>query len=117
MKVGRSAARAMPGARSRMPRSGMQRPAAARQALVFGKPAPDFFQAALASMGCAPSEAVMVGDDAESDIGGAVAVKMKAVLVRTGKYEPGAESAYALPPTCLADDLAAAADWILAGNT
>jgi HAD superfamily hydrolase (TIGR01458 family) len=87
--------------------------AAARQALVFGKPAPDFFLAVLESMGCAPGEAVMVGDDAESDIAGAVAVKLKAVLVRTGKYEPGAETAYALPPTQLADDLAAAADWIL----
>ena len=91
--------------------------AAARQALVFGKPSPDFFHAALASMGCTPHEAVMVGDDAESDIAGAAAVKMKAVLVRTGKYETGAETAYALPPTYLADDLAAAADWILAGNS
>ena len=72
---------------------------------------------ALASMGCTPHEAVMVGDDAESDIAGAAAVKMKAVLVRTGKYETGAETAYALPPTYLADDLAAAADWILAGNS
>lgn len=87
--------------------------AAGRKAQVFGKPAPDFFLAAVNSIGCAPGETVMVGDDAESDIAGAVAAKLKAVLVRTGKYEPGAEHAYPPPPTHLADDLAAAADWIL----
>jgi HAD superfamily hydrolase (TIGR01458 family) len=87
--------------------------AAERQARVFGKPAPDFFLAAVDSIGCAPGEAVMVGDDAESDIAGAIAAGLKAVLVRTGKYQPGAEQAYPPPPTHLADDLAAAADWIL----
>ena len=34
-----------------------------KQAIVLGKPWPDFFHAALASMGCVPDDAVMVGDD------------------------------------------------------
>lgn len=89
--------------------------AAGRQARVFGKPAPDFFLAAVDSIGCALGEAVMVGDDAEADVAGAIAAGLKAVLVRTGKYEPGAEHAYPPPPTHLADDLAAATDWILRG--
>ncbi|HEX2759674.1 MAG TPA: TIGR01458 family HAD-type hydrolase [Rhizomicrobium sp.] len=87
--------------------------AAGRQARVFGKPAPDFFLGAVDSIGCSPGEAVMVGDDAESDVAGAITAGLKAVLVRTGKYEPGAEHAYPPPPTHLADDLAAATDWIL----
>lgn len=87
--------------------------AAGRKAQVFVKPAPDFFLAAVDSIGSAPGETVMVGDDAESDVAGAIAAGLKAVLVRTGKYEPGAEHAHPPPPTHLADDLAAAADWIL----
>jgi HAD superfamily hydrolase (TIGR01458 family) len=91
--------------------------AAGRQARVFGKPAADFFHAAVASIGCTPGEAVMVGDDAESDAAGAITAGLKAVLVRTGKYEPGAEHAYLPPPTHLADDLAAATDWMLSGGS
>jgi len=90
--------------------------AAGRAAKVFGKPAPDFFLAAVASIGCAPDQAVMVGDDAESDVAGAIAAGLKGVLVRTGKYEAGAENAFTPSPTHVAADLAAAADWILRGG-
>jgi HAD superfamily hydrolase (TIGR01458 family) len=87
--------------------------AAGRAAKIFGKPAPDFFLAAVASIGCTPDQAVMVGDDAESDVAGAIAAGLKGVLVRTGKYETGAEHAFSPLPTHVAADLAAAADWIL----
>ncbi len=90
--------------------------AAGGQARIFGKPAPDFFLSAVESIGCAPGEAVMVGDDAESDVAGAAAAGLSGVLVRTGKYQPGAETAFRPPPTHVAADLAAAADWILAGG-
>ena len=64
-----------------------------RQAVLFGKPAADFFQAALASAGCDGKEAVMVGDDAEADVAGALAAGVgSALLVRTGKYRPGDEN-------------------------
>ena len=33
-----------------------------------------------------PDRAVMVGDDIESDIGGALSAGLAAILVRTGKY-------------------------------
>ena len=39
--------------------------ASGKEALVLGKPAEAFFQAALTSMDCAPGDAVMVGDDVE----------------------------------------------------
>jgi 4-nitrophenyl phosphatase len=38
---------------------------------VFGKPAPNLFQTALARAGVAPHEAVMIGDNPETDIAGA----------------------------------------------
>jgi HAD superfamily hydrolase (TIGR01458 family) len=55
------------------------------QARVLGKPSPDFFLLALATLARTPATAVVVGDDLASDIGGAHAVGAAAVLVRTGK--------------------------------
>ena len=89
--------------------------ATGREALVLGKPSPAFFQAALASMNCAPESAVMVGDDAESDIAGALDAGLAAaVLVRTGKYRRGDETRFSPTPTATVADLSAATDWILA---
>jgi HAD superfamily hydrolase (TIGR01458 family) len=60
--------------------------AAGATARVLGKPSHDFFALALASVGCAAADAVMVGDDATSDIAGAAAAGLHTVRVRTGKY-------------------------------
>jgi len=62
--------------------------AAGVEATVVGKPSPEFFHQALHSMGVAPVEAIMVGDDIESDIAGAQAAGIRAVMVRTGKFRP-----------------------------
>jgi HAD superfamily hydrolase (TIGR01458 family) len=89
--------------------------ASQRTAIVLGKPAPEFFVAALTSMGCTPHETVMVGDDAEADVAGALRAGLgAAVLVRTGKYSPGDEDRFDPPPTLTVDGVTAAADWILA---
>lgn len=87
--------------------------ASGREATVLGKPSPAFFQAALDSIGCTAGEAVMVGDDVENDVGGALAAGLSGVLVRTGKYREGDENRIAAPPSHVAADLAAAVDWIL----
>ncbi|HML93697.1 TIGR01458 family HAD-type hydrolase [Methyloceanibacter sp.] len=88
--------------------------ACGEDAIVLGKPSPDFFDAALESMDCAPEDAVMVGDDAESDVAGALKAGLSnAVLVRTGKYRDGDEDRFDPPPTAVADDLAGAVAWIL----
>ena len=60
--------------------------AANTEAVVVGKPSADFFQLALDDLGVAASEAVMVGDDIDADIGGAQGAGLTAVQVRTGKY-------------------------------
>ena len=89
--------------------------ASQQPALVLGKPSADFFLAAIASMGCGPGDAVMVGDDAEADIAGALRAGMAgALLVRTGKFRAGDEARFEPRPTAVVDDLGAAADWILA---
>ncbi len=57
-------------------------------AIVMGKPDQGFFQMALQDMGLLPADVVMVGDDPFSDIGGAKAAGIRAVQVKTGKYNP-----------------------------
>ncbi|ASY72994.1 hydrolase [Sinorhizobium fredii USDA 205] len=86
-----------------------------RQAIVLGKPAPGFFHSALATIPCAAAEAAMVGDDAETDVAGALNAGLgQALLVRTGKYREGDEARFAPVPTATVQDISAAVDWILA---
>src|SRR5262249_51627757 len=56
--------------------------AAGVQARLFGKPSPAFFQAAVRSIGCQAADAIMIGDDAEADVNGAIAAGLAAILVR-----------------------------------
>ncbi|OXY94923.1 TIGR01458 family HAD-type hydrolase [Streptomyces diastatochromogenes] len=62
--------------------------AARVEAEVMGKPSPAFFEAALARLGVAADQALMVGDDIESDVLGAQRIGITGVLVRTGKFQP-----------------------------
>ena len=87
--------------------------ASAKQAEVIGKPSRAFFDAARASLGTEAPETVMIGDDVEGDVGGALAAGLAGVLVRTGKYKDGDEGRIEPEPTAVHDDLAAAVAWIL----
>ncbi len=80
--------------------------ASGREALVVGKPSPVFFEAALASAGVAAGDAVMVGDDVESDVGGAQRAGLRGVLVRTGKYREDRVRASGVVPDALVDSIA-----------
>jgi HAD superfamily hydrolase (TIGR01458 family) len=60
--------------------------ATGKAATVLGKPSPDFFRAVCTDLGTAPEHCLMVGDDIESDIGGAQNMGMQTALVQTGKY-------------------------------
>jgi HAD superfamily hydrolase (TIGR01458 family) len=60
--------------------------AAGVQAEVTGKPSAAFFATALAALGASAPQAVMVGDDIETDILGAQRHGLATVLVKTGKY-------------------------------
>ncbi|WP_329345112.1 HAD-IIA family hydrolase [Streptomyces sp. NBC_01352] len=62
--------------------------AARVEAEVTGKPSAAFFAAALAHLGVGAQDAVMVGDDIESDVLAAQRAGVTGVLVKTGKYLP-----------------------------
>jgi HAD superfamily hydrolase (TIGR01458 family) len=80
--------------------------AAAVEAEVVGKPTAAYFQAALAELGAAPGEAVMVGDDVESDIGGAKRLGLHGVLVRTGKFRGSSLAQAEIEPDAVLDSIA-----------
>jgi HAD superfamily hydrolase (TIGR01458 family) len=80
--------------------------AAGCEALVVGKPAGAFFDHVLDGLGVPAGAAVMVGDDIESDIGGALRAGLAAVLVRTGKYREEAVAASGIEPTAIVDSAA-----------
>jgi len=88
--------------------------ASRREAVLLGKPAREFFRAALASLDCDGKDAVMVGDDAEADVAGALAAGLgTALLVRTGKYQRGDEHRVQPAPSATVADLADATEWII----
>jgi len=58
------------------------------EARVLGKPSPDFFAIALAMIGCAPGDTLMIGDDLVGDVLGAQEAGMQGILTRTGKFRP-----------------------------
>ncbi len=86
--------------------------AAGTRAKVLGKPAAEFFEAAAASLGCKPEHAVMIGDDAEADVDGAIDARLQGLLVRTGKYRKGDEDRID-PGAITVADIGAAVEWIL----
>ncbi len=58
--------------------------ATGREALVIGKPAPEMFSSILAAAGVEASEALVIGDNPDSDIAGAYRSAIESVLVLTG---------------------------------
>jgi len=85
--------------------------AAEAQALVLGKPSPDFFRLALEAAGIEARQAVVVGDDRAADVGGGRAAGCHTVLVRTGKAGGGSGP----EPDVLVDSVADLPD-LLAGD-
>jgi ribonucleotide monophosphatase NagD (HAD superfamily) len=59
--------------------------AAGVEAVVCGKPAAAYFEAAVSALGVSADRAAMVGDDVVNDVDGARAAGLLGILVRTGK--------------------------------
>lgn len=87
--------------------------AADTKATVLGKPSSTFFHSALAEFDCPVDEIVMVGDDVEADVCGAVTAGLQGLLVRTGKYRAVDESMIDQSDAQVVDDIGAAVEWIL----
>jgi len=86
--------------------------AAQVEAEIVGKPTAAYFKSALAELDSTASDAVMVGDDVEADIGGAKRIGMRGVLVRTGKFRPAALEEADPQPDAVIDSVADLPAWI-----
>jgi HAD superfamily hydrolase (TIGR01458 family) len=84
--------------------------ATGRQAVVLGKPAAPFFQAAAARLNLSPEQLLMIGDDVVGDIGGAQRAGLRGGLVKTGKYRPH-DAEGEIHPDALLDSVAALPAW------
>jgi HAD superfamily hydrolase (TIGR01458 family) len=80
-------------------------------ATVLGKPSPAYFEAALTALDADPERAWMVGDDVDADIGGAAALGMHTILVRTGKFRNDA-GAWSAQPDVVVDSIADVPTWL-----
>jgi HAD superfamily hydrolase (TIGR01458 family) len=80
--------------------------ATGREAYVVGKPARGFFDEVLRGLRVDADAAAMVGDDVESDIGGAMRAGLAGILVRTGKYREDAVEASGVAPSATVDSIA-----------
>ena len=58
------------------------------EAVVMGKPARAFFDAAVQRLGTSAAQTVMIGDDIVGDVEGAQAAGLTGILVQTGKFRP-----------------------------
>jgi HAD superfamily hydrolase (TIGR01458 family) len=88
--------------------------ATGRKAYVVGKPAPAFFGEVLGDLGVEAEAAAMIGDDVESDIGGAQGAGLAGILVRTGKYREDAVRAAGIVPTATVATVAEVPDLLAA---
>jgi len=84
--------------------------AAGCEAVVMGKPAKSFFEAALRHLGTAAADTVMIGDDVSGDVAGAQAAGLTGILVRTGKFRP-ADLDGAVRPDAVLDSVADLPRW------
>lgn len=80
--------------------------ATGKTAVLMGKPSAAYFELALGDMGVRREEAVMIGDDIRTDVGGAQASGMRAVLVRTGKYRDDVLAGSGITPDLVIDSVA-----------
>jgi HAD superfamily hydrolase (TIGR01458 family) len=80
--------------------------ASGRDAIVLGKPSPEFFATALQELGAPAARAAMIGDDLEADVGGAIDCGLAGVLVRTGKYREETLEQSDITPTLIWDSIA-----------
>lgn len=84
--------------------------AAAREAVVLGKPAEAFYGTACSALDLATEDVVMVGDDVRTDVEGAQRTGLRGILVRTGKFAE-ADLETDVRPDGVLDSLADLPEW------
>ena len=76
------------------------------KATIIGKPSKTFFELALEDIGLPAEKVAMIGDDINSDIGGAQEAGLSGILVRTGKYRPELAEQSPVTPDLVIDSIA-----------
>lgn len=82
------------------------------ESLVVGKPSRSFFSSAVGDMGLDLDSVIMVGDDIEADIGGALAAGLRAIQVETGKYSPRDDDQPSVRPSARMSSIADLPEWL-----
>ncbi|MCK5127710.1 MAG: TIGR01458 family HAD-type hydrolase [candidate division Zixibacteria bacterium] len=80
--------------------------ASGKTATVIGKPNREFFHLAVEDMGVSPEGVIMVGDDINSDIGGAQNAGLRGILVKTGKYRESLVAESEITPDMIINSVA-----------
>lgn len=83
-----------------------------KRAHIIGKPERAMFEAAVGSLGVTAGEALMVGDDLDSDVRGAQRAGMAAVQVRTGKFRDEQLDIGGRMPDAVIDSVADLPRWL-----
>lgn len=76
------------------------------RAILMGKPSPHFFNMALRDLGLNAHQVMMVGDDIDSDVGGAQGAGLHGVLVKTGKFRETYAKISGIRPEAVIDSVA-----------
>jgi HAD superfamily hydrolase (TIGR01458 family) len=84
--------------------------AAGVEPVVLGKPAPEFFAAALAELGVDADHTWMIGDDIRADVEGAQDAGLHGMLVKTGKFRAH-DLKLGIRPDAALDSIADLPDW------
>lgn len=87
--------------------------ASSTKAIVLGKPSKEFFFEAIKNFHCKPDQVVMVGDDVEADVIGALTSGLQAILVQTGKYRPSDEQVLQGSSAYVVSNISSAAELII----
>jgi ribonucleotide monophosphatase NagD (HAD superfamily) len=80
--------------------------ATGKTARIVGKPSREFFELGLGDMELPASAVAMVGDDIESDIGGAQRAGITGILVKTGKFREDMVADSGIEPAHTIDSIA-----------
>jgi|SRR5579859_3753459 len=91
---------------------GYRRRFACEYATILGKPDRAFFEQALRSIGVPASEAVMIGDDIENDIGGAQKAGIRTLLVCTGKHNADSPLLERIHPDAILSSIKEVQQWL-----
>ncbi|MFX1323441.1 MAG: HAD-IIA family hydrolase [Promethearchaeota archaeon] len=79
---------------------------------IFGKPSKEYFLQALKKINLRPEETLVIGDDIESDIQGALNAGIKAILVKTGKGQYYKPSDSHIKPSLVLDSFSSLIDYL-----